>query len=133
MDLRVIGEDEEVIHIDNEPSFGNHVSERVIHKSLEGGRGVAKSKEHDSWFEEPLVSDKGSLPLVSLLDPNIVISRPDIHFGEDRCSFELVDEVGDQGKGIGILDGMLVQVAVVLTRAKGTILFSYEEKWGCLG
>ena len=73
VDLRVIREDEEIIHIDDEPSLSNHVSEGVIHKPLEGGRGVAQSKEPDSWFEKPFLSDEGSFPLVSFLDPNIVI------------------------------------------------------------
>ena len=38
--LRVVGEDEEAIHVDNQPSFSNHVSEGVIHESLESGRGI---------------------------------------------------------------------------------------------
>ena len=128
VDLRVIRQDEEIIHIDNKPSLSNHILREIIHKPLEGGRGVAQLKEHDSGFEEPFVSDEGGLPLVSFLDLNIVISRPDIHLGEDRCSFKLVNEVGDQGKGVSIFDSMLVQVAIVLTRAKGAILFSYKEE-----
>ena len=73
VDFGIIREDEKIIHIDNEPSFGNHVSERVVHKSLESGRGVAKSKEHDSRFKESLVSNESCFPLVSVLDSNIVI------------------------------------------------------------
>ena len=37
----VRGGDEEIIHVDNEPSFGDHVFEQIIHESLEGGGGVA--------------------------------------------------------------------------------------------
>ena len=132
VDLRVIREDKEVIHVDNEPSFSNHVLERVVHKSLESSRGIAKSKEHDGWFKEPLVSDEGGLPLVSFFDLNIVIPRPNIHLGEDRCSLQLVNEVGDQGKGVCVFDSMFVQVVIVLTRAERAILLSYKEERGCL-
>ena len=37
----VVQEDEEVIHVDDKPAFGDHVLEGVVHKSLEGGWGVA--------------------------------------------------------------------------------------------
>ena len=132
VDLRVIREDEEIIHIDNKPSLSNHILGGIIHKPLEGGRGVAQFKEHDSGFEEPFVSDEGGLPLVSFLDLNIVISRPDIHLGEDRCSFKLVNKVRDQRKGVDIFDSVFVQVMIILTRAEGAILLSYKEEWGCL-
>ena len=34
------GVDKEVIHIDDEPPFGNHVTEGVVHESLKGGGRV---------------------------------------------------------------------------------------------
>ena len=40
------GKEEEVVHIDDKPPFGNHVMERVIHESLEGSGGVSQAKEH---------------------------------------------------------------------------------------
>ena len=45
------GEDEEIIHVDNEPSFSNHISKEVIYEILECGRRVVKTKEHDGGFE----------------------------------------------------------------------------------
>ena len=47
MSLQVGGGEKEVVHVDDEPSFNNHVSERVIHEPLEYSRRVAKTKEHD--------------------------------------------------------------------------------------
>ena len=43
----VVGMDHEVIHIDDQPSFRDVVAKDVVHKRLEGGWGVALSKEHD--------------------------------------------------------------------------------------
>ena len=45
-------DNKEVIHVDDEPSLSNHVSEGVIHESLEHGWGVAETKEHNGRFEE---------------------------------------------------------------------------------
>ena len=47
----VRGEYEKVIHVDDKPSFGNHISERIVHKMLKCGGGVVKTKEHDSRFK----------------------------------------------------------------------------------
>ena len=130
--FRVIRKDENVIHVDDEPPLGDHVTERVIHEPLEGGRGAAKPKEHDSWFKESFVCDEGSLSLISIFDVDIVIFRSDVHLSEDRGSFKFVDKIRYQREGIGIFDGVLVQVAIVLTRAKGAIFLPYKEEQSCL-
>ena len=41
----------EVVHVNDKPSFSDHVTERIVHESLKGGRGVGESKEHDSGFK----------------------------------------------------------------------------------
>ena len=47
----VRGEDEEIIHVDDKPSFSNHVLEEVIHETLECDRRVVEAKKHDSRFK----------------------------------------------------------------------------------
>ena len=49
---------------------------------LECGGGVAKAKEHNSRFKEPLVSDKGCLPLVTVFDTDIVVAPMNIKFSK---------------------------------------------------
>ena len=77
------GEDEEVVHIDDKPSLGNHVAEGIIHESLEDGGGVSESEEHDRRFEQSFVGDEGHLPLVTILDPYIVVSPMNVELGEN--------------------------------------------------
>ena len=43
--------DKEVIHVDDEPSFSDHITERVVHKSLEGSGRVGEPEKHDCGFE----------------------------------------------------------------------------------
>ena len=45
------GVDKEIVHVDNEPSFSDHIVEGVVHEPLKGGRGVGEPEEHDSGFE----------------------------------------------------------------------------------
>ena len=52
MELKVIfGSNEDVIHVDYQPSFCNFLSEDCIHHGLEGCWGVCQSEEHNSGFE----------------------------------------------------------------------------------
>jgi len=89
------GEDEEVIHVDDEPSFCNHVPEGVVHESLKSGRGVGEAEEHNSGFKETFMGDEGSFPLVSIFDADIVVAPPNIELCEDFGIPEFIDEVGD--------------------------------------
>jgi len=83
-----VGEkDKEVININDEPSFSDHVMEGVVHESLEGGRRVGEPKKHDGGFEEAFVDDEGSFTLVTIFDMDIVVSSMDIKFGDDLGIF----------------------------------------------
>ena len=131
------GVDKEVIHVNNEPSFCDHITKGVIHELLEGGRGVGKTEEHYSWFEESLMSDESGFPLVSVFDLDIVISPPNVKFGEYLRPLEFINEIGNKWEEIGVADCMLVDVLVVLTGVKATILFLDKEErrrlWGIGG
>ena len=75
-------EDEEIVHVDHQPSFGYHIPKRVIHKLLECCWRVAKSEEHDRQFEKTSVSDKSCLPLMSVFDTDVVVSPSYVKLGE---------------------------------------------------
>ena len=45
------GEYEEVVHVDDKPSFSNHVSKGVIHEMLKCGGGVVETEEHNGGFK----------------------------------------------------------------------------------
>ena len=83
MEGGVGGVDEEIIHIDNEPSFGNHVVEGVVHESLKGSRGVGEAEEHHGGFKESFVGDEGCFPLVTIFDPYVVVPPSYVELSED--------------------------------------------------
>ena len=82
MESGVGGEDKEVIHIDDKPSFCNHIAEGVVHEALKGSGRIGKPEEHDGWLEESFVGDEGRFPLVAILDPYVVVPPTNVELGE---------------------------------------------------
>jgi len=121
-----------VVHIDDEPSFHKVVGKDMVHEHLESWRRIALAKEHHHGFVEPIRSSESGLPLIGLLNPNVVISPSDIEFREILGVFESVNEVGDTRKGVGVLDHMRVNVTIVLAGMERAILLRDKEEGGRL-
>ena len=81
----------QVVHVDLEPSLGDHVGEDVVHERLKGRRGIAEAKEHYGRFIESERSDECCFPLVFLPDTNVVIAPSDVKLGEQCRVFHIVD------------------------------------------
>ncbi|KAG2075703.1 hypothetical protein BDR04DRAFT_1005360 [Suillus decipiens] len=75
--------DEDVVHVDNHPSFIDFLLECSVHVGLECSGGVAQAKEHDIRLVEAKLSGKCSFPVVVRVNMDVVISRSDVHFGEE--------------------------------------------------
>ena len=101
---------------------------------MESGGGVGKSKEHHGWFKKSFVGNEGSFPLVSVFDSYVVVSPPDVELGENLGISQFVYKIRDEGKRVGVADGVFIDVAVVLAWAKSAILlFNKEERRGLGG
>ncbi len=110
----IFGEDQDVIKVNCHLPFRDQVMENVIHHLLEGGRQVGEPEEYYGWLEQPPVPAECCFLFVSFLDVYIVVPPADIELGEVLGSAEFVDELGDQGEQVAILDHHLVQLSVVL-------------------
>ncbi|EJF55305.1 hypothetical protein DICSQDRAFT_74684 [Dichomitus squalens LYAD-421 SS1] len=126
----ILGEDQNVVHIDDNPSFVNHVLEKIVHHGLKGGGQVTKPKEHYCGFEESLLALEGCLPLVSVPDPNVVVARAQVHLRENGSSLQLVDQGLHEGDRVDVLHGSFIQITIVLAGSQRAILLSDEEEWG---
>ena len=91
--------DEEIIHVDDEPSFCNHVMKGIIHEVLEGGRGISETEEHHGWFEESFMGDESSFPLMSILDSDIIISPLDTKLVKIFAPWSLLTRSEMSGRG----------------------------------
>ena len=72
----------QVIHIDLEPSLGDHVSEDMIHEDLKSWGSITKAKEHNGGFKEAERSDECCFPLVFFPNANVVIAPSNIKLSE---------------------------------------------------
>ena len=75
------------------------------------------------------MGDEGRLPLVTVLDPYVVVPPANVKLGEHFGISEFVYEVGDEGKGVSIANGVFVDIAVVLAGTESTI-FLFDKKEG---
>src|ERR1700677_4883557 len=117
MFLEILGENENIIHVDDDVSFVNEVLQNSVHHGLERGRRIGKSEEHDCRFKAASICGKGGFPFVSFFYPKIVVYPPKIHLGEEFRTSKFVDEFGDKGKGIIILNGVRVKITIILARS----------------
>ena len=86
----------QVVHVNDKPSLSDVVSEVKVHKCLKRWWGATKSKKHHRWFEQSKRCDEGSLPLITLLDSNVIIPPLYVELGKERKLAKIVDEVGDK-------------------------------------
>ncbi|KAF9798940.1 hypothetical protein IEO21_10640 [Rhodonia placenta] len=92
MFLLVGGEDEYIIQED------------LVHYCLEGRGGIGEAEKHHQGFVQSLVSYKGSLPLITGFDPDIVVSPSDVELREERSALKLIHHLGNQRQQIAIFD-----------------------------
>ena len=126
------GVNKEIVHVDDEPSFCNHVTKGVIHEVLESGGGIGETKEHYGWFEESFMCDKGSFPLMPVFDLDIIVSPLNVKLGEDFHPLEFIDKVRNEGERVCVMDSVFVNIVIVLTGSKATIFLLDEEERGHL-
>ena len=106
----VVSGDENVVHVDEQfvRILHFHLPKHSVHRSLEGGRRVGQSEEHDPWFEQSRWGFEGGLPFVAFFDLDVVVSPPYIEFGEEGLSLELFQDHFDQGEWVIVTDRLFV-------------------------
>src|SRR5258708_20437874 len=129
--LHCFREEEDVIQVDGDYTIRDQILEYLVHHGLESGWTVGETKEHDQGFEQSSVCAECGLPLIAFLHADIVVSPPDIQFGEVTRTPESVNEVGDERKRICIFYRLCVQCPVVLDQSETPVLLFNEEYRSC--
>ena len=104
----------QVVHIDLEPSLGNHVSEDVIHEHLKSRRSITEAKEHYRGFKEAERSDECHFPLVFLPNANVVITPLNIELCEQCGVLHIINQLWDEGERIPIANGVGIEISIIL-------------------
>ncbi|KAF9802120.1 hypothetical protein IEO21_09977 [Rhodonia placenta] len=108
----------------------DEIVEDLVHHRLEGCRGIGKAKEHHQGFIQSPVSYKGSLPLITGFDLDIIVSPSDVKLCEERSTAKLVYHFGDQRQRIAVFDDDRIQSAIILHGSKCPFLLFDEEEGG---
>jgi hypothetical protein len=72
---------------------------------------------------------KGSFPLISFLNSDLVISIKEIKFAENLSIIKLVKKLTNQRNRIAILHHDGIETLVINTKSQGTILFGHKDHW----
>ena len=122
--------DEDVVEVDDKVVLVDEVGKNGIHKGLEGGGGVAEAEGHDEGLEEAKGAFESGLPLVAMLDANIVVAPTDVELCKVARALELVDKFRNQGQRSSVFYGDVVEVPIVLNGSEAVALFFDKEKGG---
>jgi len=76
----------------------------MIHHRLECGWAVGKTEEHDKGFEQSFIGDERCFPFITFLDPDVVISPSYVELGKIASAFQLINQLRDKWKGIGVFN-----------------------------
>ena len=69
--------------------------------------------------------------MVFLFNANVVVTPTNVEFRKQGFSLKSFDNVADEGKGIVVTDGPLIQGSVVHDRTKlSTLLFAIKQGGG---
>jgi len=104
----IVGCDQHVVHVNDEPSFLEFLLKYHIHHHLEGGWRVSQAEKHDCRLEETFIGDESCLPFVTSLDTDIVIAPLSVKFSEQCSGSSFIDKLRNKWEGVSISDGPLV-------------------------
>ena len=76
----------------------------VINEVLKNRRSIGQTKRHDQILKMTLRSIKGHFPFVPFFDSYKIICPPQIQLREHLGADNLIEQIWDQRKGIGITD-----------------------------
>ena len=113
--IEVQGEDKDVVHVYNKPSFFNFHPEYMIHERLECRRGITETEEHHRGFIQASFCYEGCFPAIFWMYSEIVVSLTNVEFHEVFRIMEFIEQGGNQGKRESILDSLRIDESVILT------------------
>jgi hypothetical protein len=76
-----------------------------------------------------IVGSKGSFPLISFLNLDLVISVKEVKFTKNLGIIKLVKKLTNQRNRIAILYCDSIETLVINIKLQGTILFRHKDHW----
>src|SRR3954470_18790751 len=121
MILLILGEDQNIIEIDQDEFIGVGVEDE-IHQARECWRSIDKAERHDSIFIRTIACSECCLGNIFFTNANLMITHTKVKLGEHLSTFELLKWLIDVGKWVLVLDSLLVQWTVIDAKSVRAIL-----------
>ena len=99
-----------------------------MHKHIQHISGTLGA---DEVLIVPLPTPESSLPLIPLLDPNLVIGVAEVDFGEDLRKVESIQHFRYEGEGEAVFNHYFVESLVVDHQADLPIETRDKHDWRC--
>ncbi|KAK4731539.1 hypothetical protein R3W88_024527 [Solanum pinnatisectum] len=98
------------------------LSKHPIHQIHRRCWSINQSKRHYQKLIMTIPNSKSHFWNITIIHPQLVITRPKINLREITCSLKLVNQIIYPWKRLLILNGHLVQLTIVNTHKKRSIL-----------
>lgn len=118
-------ENQDIVQVD-ESTLVNEVPKDIIHQGLEDCCGIGEAKGHYKLFKVPEECIKDDLLLISLPNPDQVLSVPQVH--KNVRPMEWFKGGTDERQGILVLDGYVIETTVINTRMEQVIFLAHKEE-----
>jgi hypothetical protein len=82
---------------------------------LEGHRSIGQAYWHNQEFIMPIVGLKGSLPFISFLDLDLIVSIKKVNFTEDLGTIKLIEKFTNQWNRVAILYCDGIETSIINT------------------
>ena len=100
-----MGEDHEIIHIDDQKPLMHLVTKDVVHHLLERAGTIAHAKIHDDRFVRANRCDEYTFSLIASFDTHVVVSSMEVHLSVHITSLELIDQLQYERQRVIVADG----------------------------
>ena len=118
--------DEDVVE-EHEDELVEEGAEGLVHEVHEGGGSVGQAEGEHEEFEVTVAGAEGGLGNVVGVDADLVVAGAEVNLGEVLGTLKAVEEFVDARQRVAVLDGDVVERAVVDAHARGAVLLLDEQ------
>ena len=113
--------DDNIIQVD-QYKLANDIFEHVIHDVLKRTWCIGETKAQYLELKQPEGSGESCLGNVLRLQPDLIVCTLQINAADDRCTLQLIKQLINAWQWIAVLDGLIIETAMVNTHAQVTSL-----------
>jgi hypothetical protein len=112
--------------------FVKIVHEYTIHQVHEESWRIRQTEGHNYVLIKPILGDECCLRYVRRLDPELMITWPQIYLQEHTGASQLIKQILYSGHGVLVLDCDFIQSSIIYAHSLRTILLLHKQHWGSL-